>query len=254
MRPRIFFLLAVLVFCPLVPQSIAIEPSREDAGKQVIDDWQAKRPKAFQCSYIHWHYDRNFGSKENDFLLREATGTWQVFSPDRWDVRVEAAKEFNSAKNGLVAMADARDQWMCDGQAFFQFDFREQTLHEYVLPAPKQQSWIFSVTFGILGERSRWITDPRFIRDHATIKVSTPASAQAEIWLEICPNEQRDKTSFEKLDLILDSSDFRTKGVQFHSSEGRRRTVFVFTSLAHPPLVESLFPPATPTGWKRIVE
>ena len=232
------------------------ETKEDAADKQVLDEWQSHHTTVIHCSFTRWDYDRNLGLKEKDYLVREATGKLEFSDHKHWAYCEYTLKKFDPRANAWLDAADERTSWTCDGKTLCERNYRTKTLHERTIPQIDEPAGWFAATilFWTSGEWQQWITDAKFVREHAEVKIVTPDKAMDEHWLEITPMEPRVKATFERLELILDTRDNRRKAVQVYWPGGKSRTVYVFSPLDH--LTESgcQFPAIPLEGWKRIVD
>lgn len=188
-----------------------------------------------------------------DYVVTEATGSLRFGEAKAWNYQVDALKRFDYDKNEMVDDEGGREKWMSDGKTLYEFDFRAKRLTESTLPNDKQpKGFLASLLFWCAGEWLPWITDAKYIREHSVVKVVTPTSVSGDVWLEISPTDERVKAVFEKLELILDARDDRTKAVQLYDPGGRSRTVYLFSP--SPTGTRCQFPVGTPVGWTRVAD
>jgi len=239
-----------------------LTPDEERELDRVLADWEkaGMAVKTFKCEFLRLEYDAVFGAKGNQFLRTEGEGKILFKRPDWGEYDVTKVDEYvppkpPEKKFTMVRNPDLRERWVCDGKSIFQFDYKKKQVTETRLPKEMQGPAIadgpIPFVFGTKADQ---------IKNRYFVKVSTPpGTPKSQIWLDVWPRWQADAANFEKLQVILNTSDFMPYALQMFLPGGKNKTVYKFENISTNSKFSELVmrdftTPATPAGWKKVVE
>jgi len=211
-----------------------LTPAQQAKLDQLLAAWEQRnsRIKTFAASFKRWEYDDVFNTETI------AEGDLKYGAPDKGVYRVGG---------------DQPEHWVCDGKAIFEYDSKKKQLIERPLPPELQGKAISDGPLPfIFGAETGKLKQRYFMR------ITTPAGAKEQVWLEAYPRYQKDAANFSKAELIFNAKTLDPYAIQIYLPSGKNRTVYQFYNLSiNDPLdrIKNYFAtPSTPFGWKRLVE
>ena len=223
-----------------------LTPQQEEQLDMVLQAWEenSKRVKTFECKFQRFEYGPKLGDANADPNAPRFVdeGEIKYAAPDKGLFRVEGQRP---------------EQWICDGQSIFEYDYQQKRLVEHKLPPDLQGKAIADGPLPFLfGAEAAKLRQRYFLRI-----ASQPA--QNEIWLEARPKFQKDAANFRRADLIL--KDMQPFALQTHLPNGTDRTSYRFENIRINERRRDLLDPleilkkdwfraATPRGWQKIVQ
>jgi TIGR03009 family protein len=204
-------------------------------------------------------YDAIFGEKANAYLRTEGEGKIRFKRPDWGQYEVTTVVEYASPKPPDKKLTklnnpDLRERWVCDGKAIFQYDFKKKLVTETRLPKEMQGPAIadgpIPFVFGTKADQ---------IKQRYYVRIITPANEKKmHVWLEVWPRRQADAANFERVQVILNTSDFMPYALQMFLPGGKNKTVYKFENISPNSKLSEVLgdftTPSTPRGWKHVVE
>ena len=196
--------------------------------------WEQRSSKVerFSCTFFKFEYNA-FGQNQQPTSIDK--GEIQYAAPDKGVFQVELPRP---------------ERWICDGKAVYQFDFQNKKVREYKIP-PEQQGK--SIAEGplpfIFGAKAGQLKAGYWIR------LSTPAEAKGQVWVEIYPKYQQDAANYRRIDLILSGADLQPFALQIHLPAQQGRTVYQFQKITVNgnrlrQIFEDPFRVDVPRGWQ----
>jgi TIGR03009 family protein len=209
---------------------------------EVLGVWESRNRevKSFECDVIRFRYDAVFANAAKPGQPSTVDhGTLRYSAPDKGKFAIEGQRP---------------EQWICDGKAVYEYDYKRKLVIEHQLP-PEMQGRAISegplpFVFG---------TDAQKMKDRYFLRIVTPRDAKDEIWLEAWPKLQKDAADFYKAEVILKSNGMVPFAVQLTDTNKKDRTVYQFdNTVVNRPMRFILgmtdLRVTVPWGWKRVVE
>lgn len=226
-----------------------LTPEEERALHQVLLRWEeaTSRVKTLECRFTRFQYDPVFGPPNTPVAVDQ--GEIKYLAPNKGLFRVFQPKDVTEPR---------AEQWICDGQAIYEFDYNQKQLIEYPLPPEAKERpmsagplpFVFGAKAGEL-------------RNRYYLRLVTPSHAQGQVWLEAWPKWQSDAANFQRATMIILWQDMTPFALELVEPNGKNRTVFRFQDVKInaknilDPLglfEESWVKPRTPPGWTRVVK
>jgi TIGR03009 family protein len=234
----------------------------------VLTEWERRSDKIarFKCDFQRWDYDPQAGPtavpqgrSELKGLKARGSGEIKYKAPDNGTFKLDKYEQYIPQKDATTLKYEdnptAREHWVCDGQAIYQFRPKEKQLIETRLPPELQGKAIsdgpLPFIFGAKAET---------LKKRYWLRITTPEEqAKTEIWLEAYPKFQQDAANFAKVDLILGRDKFLPVAMQIHTpGKPGVRTVYRFGEASVNDLLSKFngefASPTKPFGWQRIIE
>lgn len=217
---------------PAVPY--VLSPQQTAQLDRALEAWEKrnKEVKSFECTFNCWKTNAAFGTKTTD------QGELKYAAPDKGLFKIDGERA---------------EQWICDGKAIFEFDYKNKTMVEHRLPPELQGKAIsdgpLPFVFG---------TDAQKLKQRYFMRIITPDDADGEIWIEAQPRYQRDAADFSRVEIILKTNGLLPYAIQIIAPNKKDRTAYQFDN----PVVNQRFRifggnwahPSVPFGWKTVVE
>lgn len=259
---------------PPPPPAVAPFPPLNAQEQKFLDDvlnyWEqrSKAVERYRCTFRRWDYDPVFGP--GNTFKTYSDGSIKYSAPDKGMYKVENIQHWTAptqagGKPSYTKRPDeVGEHWICDGRSVFEHDFKNKQLIQRELPPQMQGKAIAEGPLPFL-----------FGADAAKIKqrywihpLPVPADVKGEYWLEAFPKLRQDAVNYQKVHVIIAQDDFLPKGLvifdrNFDAARNPARSTFTFenrevnwnvTLQALVPWGREFFEPATPLGWKKVVE
>lgn len=211
-----------------------LTPEHEAYLEQILTAWEksSSQVQTFECDFKRWESDPVFGKNTED------VGKLKYAAPDKGMFKVEGERS---------------ELWICDGKSIFEYKYQQKELVEHKLPPELQGQAISNGPLPFLfGAKAADLKRRYFMR------ITTPADAKGEIWMEALPRFQQDAANFQRAELILKSNGMLPHALQIYSPNGKNRSAYQFFNVVlNDPLrffKGDPFNAALPWGWKKIVE
>lgn len=229
---------------PIQPPFVLSQPQQQYID-QLLAAWEAKNKeiKMFSASLKRYKYDTVFGPKDGKPMLVD-DGVVKYERPDKGLFRVDG---------------DRPEQWICDGAAVYQFEYKERTLKEYRLPPDLRGQAIEDGPLPFIFTASAEKMKRRFwLR-----AIQPPDGVSDQYWIEAYPRHQQDAASFKRVEIVLGAKDLLPVGIQLYSTAYDGKTNFNRDSFSFYDIVINdplgflkvdPFAARTPFGWKKVVE
>ncbi|HEV3003036.1 MAG TPA: TIGR03009 domain-containing protein [Pirellulales bacterium] len=230
-----------------------LTPEQDAELELVLQAWEQKsaQVKTLICTFQMWNYFQGPNQKGNG-PTRVCRGEIRYAAPDKGHYQIlEEAKDSAAAPPQFVEKEG--EHWVCDGKAVYEFDQRDQKLIERRLPEELKGKAISNsplpFVFGTTADQ---------MRQRYWLRVATPKELVGkEIWLQIEPKFAEDRANYAFATVILDNKQVLPKALSLVLPNGDR-TNYVFDppSINNPlkKLMGAFAVPATPSGWKRVIE
>ena len=224
------------------PVPFVLSPQETAQLDEVLNAWEQrnKEVKSFECDFIRWQYDAVFGNgKEPKTMDR---GVIRYTAPDKGLFKIDGK--------------DRKEQWICDGRAIYEYNYKEKKITEHRL-SPELQGKAISdgplpFVFG---------TEAHKLKQRYFLKVSTPPDAQGEAWLLAYPRYQRDAAEFHRAEVILKTNGMLPFAIQLFEPGGKTHTTYQLSNVVVNPRFRFLegdwFHPSKPLfdlGWQTILD
>ena len=196
-------------------------------------------------------------------------GTIKYSAPDKGLFKVEKIMHYTPPGAAgekvtyLEREGESGEHWICDGKSIIEYDHKNKQLIQRELPPHMQGKAIAEGPLPFL-----FGADAEKIKQRYWIRPLPVPDGVKEYWLEAFPKTRKDASSYLKVHVIIDQTDFLPKGLvifdrNFDPRENPARTTFTFAerevnwSVAFQALKwweKEFFEPSPPSGWKKVVE
>lgn len=231
---------------------------------QVLKYWEHRTSEIqrYRCRFKRWEYDVNWVGNP-DVAKTFAEGVIKYAAPDKGLFHVEKASQVVlPLPNGQPPKYKPLDptlneHWVCDGKSLFEFDGRNRQLIQRELPPEMQGRQIVEGPLPFLfGAKAETIKQRYWVR------VIVPPPKKNAFWLEAIPKTSDDAANFKMIHIIIAEEDFLPEGmVLYHRNQAKTTFSFEEREANWNDLIEKLnlfhrefFEPATPQGWKKVVD
>ncbi len=254
---------------PVAP--FQLTPPQEEYLNQVLNYWEFKsrQVERFRCKFTRWEYDPVFGPRDPYTAKTESTGVIMYSAPDKGLFRVDKTFHYTAPANPgeqpryVEREGEVGEHWVCDGQSVFEYNHQQKKLIQHELPPEMRGRAIANSPLPFI-----FGANASQIKERFWMRVITPRDAKGEYWLEAYPRHQADAANYQKIEIILDETDYLPKAIQIYDPtyDARRnpkRTAFVFEqrevnwnitlqklNLFH----KEFYEPTLPSGWKKEVQ
>ena len=234
------------------------DPKHEQFVNQLLNYWQQSsgQIKRYEFDFQRWIYSPQFckwRDPANQKLAAAtlARGSVRFQAPDKGMYEVHRGWRFNGTKektddqgrpvlvNGQPVLeadyqeitndqqAPARERWICDGQAIYEYDFENKRIYETTLPADMQGEGLkkspIPFLFGIQAEE---------MRNRFWIRV-LPSNDDNVFVLEAHPKWAEDRQNYKKLVISLSREPFLPLQLEMYAANydpqtNQSYTVFSF--------------------------
>jgi hypothetical protein len=159
-----------------------------------------------------------------------------VFSTPGSQPKTETGKlKYSAPDKGLYLLeGDRPEQWLCDGNSIFQFDYphpqqdkdRRMTMTkgrviEHILPPEARGRAIadgpLPFVFG---------NDALKLKQRFFMRIITPQGVKGQIWLEAYPRFQQQASQFERVEVILKTDGFLPYAIKIYDTNGKDSVVY----------------------------
>ncbi len=214
---------------PVQPDFLPLAPDHEAYLIKLLDHWEqtSSSIKRLTCDCQRWDYNTSICNWRNPAdnrlaAARIARGKIQYGEPDKADSNVNETWEFAGTKDNAGAEPEyrqvtddtAKERWMCDGKAIYEFDFANKRLYEVSIPPEMQGAALSQSPLPFLFGAKR--TD---LMDRFWLRVATPQGVENEYWLEAWPKRREDATNYQRVEIIIAAEDFLPKSIHIYSRD-----------------------------------
>ncbi|HWB08155.1 MAG TPA: TIGR03009 domain-containing protein [Pirellulales bacterium] len=230
-----------------------LPPEEEAKLELVLQAWEKKssQVKTLQCEFQMWNYMVALNNNPNQ-PSRVCRGVILYAAPDKGHYHVREEARDPTAKEPQFVKKEG-EHWVCDGNAVYEFNQQEKKLIERRLPKELRGKAISNsplpFVFGTTAEQ---------MLQRYWLRVSTPQElAGREIWLRIEPKFAEDRANYQRATVVLNEKQMLPTALGLELPNGDR-TNYVFDKPSINEHLKKFFGwfdvPATPSGWKRIIE
>lgn len=225
---------------------------------QILELWEREsgKIKSYKSSFERWEYDPVFGPA-GDVPKTKSLGLLRYARPDKGMFRITDMLHYTAPASGdeqptwKAREGETGEHWVCDGEAVYEFNALKKQMIVSPLPPEMRGKAIADGPLPFLFGAEKEKLKARYF-----IRVSQ--SNEKEIWLEAYPRRQEDAANFQRVELILNRSQFLPSAMQVYLPNGKSRTVYIFNDAKiNDPLevfVGVFQQPRTPLGWTKVVE
>ncbi len=231
---------------PLARRFPALSPQQLADLDNLLNVWEKRNKEihVLESKFFRWRYDSVFGTLPNAGPPKPDEGELRFAAPDKAWMKIEAKDPARS------------EQWLCDGKSVFQWDYKQNLVHEWLLPRDMQGKGIgdgpLPFVFGIEAQK---------LKQRYYMQIITPPNVQNEVWLEAYPRFQHDAANYSKVQVILQIiGPARTLfpfAIQVYGTNEKDRTVYQLQDPQINPRrpLRDIFgtdwtKPSIPSGWK----
>lgn len=248
-----------------------LTPEEQARVDQILNFWEHETGKieTFQTDFVRWDYNEAFAPDAVTFLST-SEGLIRYADPDKGMIETTSIRFLVRGQDGMPQIgADGMplyeprdgefgDHWVCTGNSIFEYQQRQQLLHETILPEAMRGRAISEGPLPFLFGVSRDKLQSRYwIRE-----IPPPQDSQGEFWLHIQPKFRGDAANFVQAEIILAESDFLPMAIRLHLPGGRERKVFQFSHRTTNSIVAgfqnaflgNFVKPRLPNGWRESVD
>lgn len=194
-----------------------LTPSHVQYLDQLLNYWETNsdKIKRYQCQFTNWTYNSmqvpiRDPQSNHVYAQTISTGTVKFAAPDKglFDTSKVWAfdrKRYAEKKDPFREAPELRQKWHCDGKAIYEFLYTRKELVETPIPPSMQGERIVDGPLPFLfGAKAAELKKRYWIR------VITPKERgeKGEYWLEAYPKFRRDAANFQKVEIILEKTDF----------------------------------------------
>jgi TIGR03009 family protein len=216
------------------------EPNRSawpssDVGQQddldkILDAWEKKNGqiKTFKCTFNRWQYDPVFFTTrpgEPEQAKQTSQGEIKYSAPDKGLLRETGGDTWSinpTSHKPEQKKLEALEHWACDGKQVYKVDYQQRTVEEIPIPPELQGQGITQGPLPfVFGAKAAELKARYYIR------LTTPADAKGQAWLEIRPKNRRDAENFSKVNLILRTNDMFPQAIEIYGTNGQDRDAFL---------------------------
>lgn len=188
---------------------------------KVLDYWQAQSQgiNQYQCTFNRYVYETgltNYRDPKTGQLSADsvAIGEVRYAKPGKASYETTSLYKFDGPGKEYKPISDAklREKWVTDGDGIYEFDFESKRLYETKLPPSMRGEGAITespIPF-MFGARKDQVLERYWVR------VTTPANAKDEVWLEAWPKRADDAQNYKKLEIILSMEPFLPKAVHMY--------------------------------------
>lgn len=234
---------------------------------EVLKYWEyrSNQIKTFRCNFTRWEYKPAFLADPNKaWTISE--GVVQYGQPDKGLFRIDrigrytppqrnpdgspvpGSQESYASSEGVFG-----EYWICDGESVFEYNYSQKQLVERELPQEMRGQAIadgpLPFLFGAKADR---------LKARYWMRVFTPSDVKGEYWIDARPKTRQDAANYERIDVILDQTDFLPKAMQIYLPGGSERTSFQFAERkVNDPwemFKRDFSKPSLPRGWTKVTE
>lgn len=257
---------------PKQPDWFPLPPDHAQYLDKVLQFWQFRTEKIqqYQCDFTRWEYDPVFGPRNpaNGELIAktESAGEVKYGAPDKGVFKVNGVKDIKlgaapGAAPTYVVRKDAAgselpgEHWLCDGKSVFEYNYRDKVVNRFDLPQEMRGQAIVDgplpFMFGANSDK---------LKSRYWFRVVTPPNIKDQYWLEGVPKTQRDAANYERVEIIIDQTEYLPLALRIFSPGGghisyqfENRKVISTGGLTGL-FSGNPFAGSVPFGWKLVVE
>lgn len=229
---------------PVANAPFQLTPAEQLKLDEMLKEWEHASEKVtiFRCEITRYENDPVFKKH------RKAVGDIKYRAPDR----------------GLYRVKDAEtDQWIedwrCDGQAIYEFNFEKKQLIERTLPPELRGKAIANGPLPFIFSAKADTLKKRYFLRLKTPPKSKDGRFDKMICLEAYPRYQSDAANFRRAELLIDPASMFPFALHLEMPNGKNTTDHVFQNIkTNDPvgdLIGDYSAPRTPLlgGWKRLI-
>jgi TIGR03009 family protein len=230
-----------------------LTPEQDSELELVLQAWEKKssQVKTLICTFQMWNYFQGPNQKGNG-PTRICRGEVRYAAPDKGHYQVLDEAEDPTKDPPRFLKKDA-EHWVCDGNAVYEFDQRDQKLIERRLPNNLKGKAIANSPLPFV-----FGTTAIQMRQRYWMMVATPKELVGkDILLKIEPMFAEDRANYQQATVILDEKQMLPRALSLALPNGDYTNYrFDPPSINNPlkKLMGAFAVPATPSGWKRVIE
>lgn len=256
---------------PQVPKEFQLNQLQEAALDQVLDAWQKSSSNiaTFSVDFERLEYVPAFGPVINNqqaplnknkgelSYAKPDKGSFQIKEISTYKVQPAPANQPNAPQQGdWVKQQDAiGEHWVCDGKSVYEFRSDQKQVIERPLPPEAQGQAIIDGPLPFLFGADRDKLKKRYF-----MRIDDVRSTDQDVWIIAQPKFQEQAANFSRVEVILNRAKLLPKAMRVTLPNGDQH-VYIFQidkaiiNNAFARIQQALFQkPATPWGWKHVVE
>ena len=223
----------------------------------MLQAWEKKssQVKTLICTFQKWEYYQavqNVKGLKRDQPTRICRGEIRYAFPDKGHYQITDEAE-DPTKDQPQFIKKEDEHWVCDGNAIYEFDQRNRKLIERRLPANLKGKAISNSPLPFV-----FGTTVVQMRQRYWMRLITPKQLVGkEIMLKIEPKFAEDRANYQEATVVLDEKQMLPKALSLMLPNGDHTNyLFDLPSINNPlkKLLRYFDVPATPSGWKRVIE
>jgi len=259
---------------PRVPDWMPLTKEHQNYINQILAAWEGKssRINRYHCEFTRWKYDLGFdqaGELIMDGRNEEAAseivkGQITFEAPDKARFEVKDGWLFvpDTKSYKRATLDEVGQHWICDGQSFFEYVYRQKTIRKFQLPPEAQGEALTTGPLPFLFRAKANDLSNRF-----WLRIVTPKDEEEAYHLEATPKSKEDAAEFSRVVIILDEEEFLPKAIALFPPGAKpnspERQLYVFDKRKVNPkltkLIETIFdkfyePPIPDGDWKIVQE
>lgn len=272
---------ASIAAAPTLPPGFPLKAEDEQYINQLVAYWEnaSNDVQRYECKFTRWQYDHeicNYRKPENNHLVASAIsmGKIRYSNPDKgmyeineiWTFKAPPKEAGGEPQYQRPAVENPqfneREKWICDGTAFYEFDYANKRLVETKLPPELQGAGLKNSPLPfVFGAKATELLERFWIRD------VTPQQLHGQqYWLEAWPKKISDAQAYQKVEIILSREPFLPIAVHMYAPNYNEKTnpskmVFQFeerqingTLNGLADFMNNFINPRPGFGWKRVTQ
>ena len=272
---------AAIPSTPQMPAGFPLSAEEDQYIQQLMSFWEGASTdvQQYACTFRRYQYDYDTCTLRNPQTNRLVAaaismGNIRYSTPDKGMYEINATWVFKAppAKAGEDPIykrpseenseINEREKWICDGSAFYEYDFQNKRILETKLPLELQGEGLKNSPLPfVFGAKAADLLNRFWIRD------VTPKQLHGQqYWLEAWPKNVTDAQAYKKVEIILSREPFLPIAVHMYppnyDEKKPNKMVFEFegrkingalTGLAD--FMNNFINPRSPgLGWKRVTQ
>lgn len=201
------------------PWADRLTPQQQAYVDQVLRAWETHgdRIEMFVSNFARRVYEPDPNSRQPGAMKLKSVdvGVMKYKKPDKGFFQILGDPQKSPEENKRQA-----EKWICDGRAFYHYDYVAQRVTENVLPPDMQGKGLGDgpVPF-VFGAKAAKMKERYWI-----CPLPAPRGVTDQIYLEVWPRHQKDAADFRWAEVILSAKDMRPIGIRRYFGGQRVRT------------------------------
>ncbi|MCL2348684.1 MAG: hypothetical protein FWC50_10545, partial [Planctomycetaceae bacterium] len=207
-----------------------LTPQEQAYLNQFLAVWQQKSNEiqSLDCEFVCRVYNGAFSA---DGTVTNATyGRAKYIAPDKGMIATDGEYVVNA--QGVVTTvknekSELRSKFICDGKSVFHFDYADKKLLEFPIPPEQRgQGLLDSPLMTVVGANPEKLQNRFYLR-----LVQPPENLKDCYVIEAWPKWMDDAKEFQYVQVVLDRSTFKPKGLVRSETDGQSRASYYITNV-----------------------